>query len=61
MAAIIGISGSLRRGSYNTALLRAAAQLMPNGTQLQIKTIAAFRYTTATSKPPMASHSPCGS
>ena len=39
MAAIIGISGSLRRGSYNTALLRAAAQLMPNGTQLQIKTI----------------------
>ena len=39
MAAIIGISGSLRRGSYNTALLRAAGQLMPNGTQLQIKTI----------------------
>jgi len=39
VAAIIGISGSLRRGSYNTALLRAAAQLMPNGTQLQIKTI----------------------
>ena len=39
MAAILGISGSLRRGSYNTALLRAAAQLMPNGTQLQIKTI----------------------
>ena len=39
MAAIIGISGSLRRGSYNTALLRAAVQLMPDGTQLQIKTI----------------------
>ncbi len=39
MATIIGISGSLRRGSYNTALLRAAAQLMPDGTQLQIKTI----------------------
>jgi len=39
VAAIIGISGSLRRGSYNTALLRAAAQLMPNGTQLQIETI----------------------
>ena len=56
MATIIGISGSLRRGSYNTALLRAAAQLMPDGTQLQL--FAAFRYTTATSKPPMASHSP---
>ena len=39
MVTIIGISGSLRRGSYNTALLRAAAQLMPNGTQLQIETI----------------------
>ena len=39
MATIIGISGSLRRGSYNTALLRAAAQLMPDGAQLQIKTI----------------------
>ena len=39
MATIIRISGSLRRGSYNTALLHAAAQLMPDGTQLQIKTI----------------------
>lgn len=36
---MIGISGSLRRGSYNTALLRAATQLMPDGAQLQIKTI----------------------
>jgi NAD(P)H-dependent FMN reductase len=39
VATIIGISGSLRRGSYNTVLLRAAAPLMPDGTQLQIKTI----------------------
>ena len=39
MATIVGISGSLRRGSYNTALLRAVAQLMPDGAQLQIKTI----------------------
>ena len=39
MATIIGISGSLRHGSYNTALLRAAALLMPDGTQLEIKTI----------------------
>jgi NAD(P)H-dependent FMN reductase len=37
MATIIGISGSLRRNSYNTALLRAAAQLMPDDTQLQIE------------------------
>jgi chromate reductase, NAD(P)H dehydrogenase (quinone) len=39
MTTIIGISGSLRRGSYNTALLRAAAQLMPSDAQLQIETI----------------------
>jgi chromate reductase, NAD(P)H dehydrogenase (quinone) len=39
VATIIGISGSLHRNSYNTALLRAAAQLMPDDTQLQIETI----------------------
>jgi NAD(P)H-dependent FMN reductase len=27
MTRIIGISGSLRRGSYNTALIRAAAPI----------------------------------
>ena len=37
---IIGISGSLRRGSYNTSLLRAAAQLMPDNVRLRIETIA---------------------
>jgi NAD(P)H-dependent FMN reductase len=37
MAKLIGISGSLRRASFNTALLRAAAQLMPDGWELQIK------------------------
>jgi chromate reductase, NAD(P)H dehydrogenase (quinone) len=40
MTTIIGISGSLRRGSYNTSLLRAAAQLMPSNAQLRIETIA---------------------
>ena len=42
MTAIVGISGSLRRGSYNTSLLRAAAQLMPNNAQLRIETIRAI-------------------
>jgi len=36
---IIGLSGSLRAGSFNTALLRAAAGLMPDGSQLLVKTI----------------------
>ncbi len=39
MTTIIGLSGSLRSGSFNTALLRAAAGLVPEGTQLQVKTI----------------------
>jgi chromate reductase len=33
---ILGISGSLRAASYNTALLRAAGQLTPNGVELGI-------------------------
>src|ERR1051326_6545246 len=39
MITIIGLSGSLRAGSFNTALLRAAVGLMPNGAQLVAKTI----------------------
>jgi chromate reductase, NAD(P)H dehydrogenase (quinone) len=33
---ILGISGSLRAASYNTALLRAAAELAPEGVELTI-------------------------
>jgi chromate reductase len=36
MATLIGLSGSLRTSSFNTALLRAAAGLMPEGTQLLV-------------------------
>jgi NAD(P)H-dependent FMN reductase len=39
MTRIIGISGSLRRGSFNTALLRATAQLVPEGTVLEVETL----------------------
>lgn len=39
MTKIIGIAGSLRAGSYNAALLRAAAGLMPHGASLEIATI----------------------
>ena len=34
MISILGVSGSLRRGSYNSALLRAARALMPDGAEL---------------------------
>ena len=37
---IVGISGSLRKGSYNTALLKAAVGLMPQGAELEIGSIA---------------------
>lgn len=39
MTAFVGISGSLRQGSYNSALLRAAAELMPDGDRLRIEAI----------------------
>jgi chromate reductase, NAD(P)H dehydrogenase (quinone) len=39
MPIIIGFSGSLRAGSFNTALLRTAAKLMPGGATLEIVTL----------------------
>lgn len=40
MARIIGISGSLRKGSYNAALLRAAVECAPAGMEVEIASIA---------------------
>jgi NAD(P)H-dependent FMN reductase len=34
MAKLIGLSGSLQRGSFNMALLRAAVEWMPDGAEL---------------------------
>jgi chromate reductase len=39
MVKLIGISGSLRSASFNTALLRAAAKAMPGGSELIVKTL----------------------
>lgn len=39
MTRIIGISGSLRKGSYNTALLRTAKELMPAEVNFEIVSI----------------------
>jgi chromate reductase len=33
---VLGISGSLRRGSYNTQLLLAAAEFLPDGVELEL-------------------------
>src|SRR3989441_12129173 len=39
MTKVLGISGSLRRGSYNSALLRAAQRLMPEDATLDIASL----------------------
>jgi chromate reductase, NAD(P)H dehydrogenase (quinone) len=39
MLTMIGLSGSLRQGSFNSSLLRAAAELVPEGVDLRIATI----------------------
>ncbi len=37
---VVGLSGSLRRGSYNTALLRASQELAPAGMEIAIYDLA---------------------
>ena len=39
MARLVGISGSLRRSSLNTALLRSAEELVPEGTTLVVASL----------------------
>ena len=39
MIKVLGLSGSLRRGSYNSALLRAATRLMPAESSLEVASI----------------------
>jgi len=39
MIKLLGISGSLRQGSFNTALLRAAAAVLPTETMLEVRTL----------------------
>lgn len=40
MITLVGWSGSLRRGSYNSTVLRAAAAAMPQDSELRIESIA---------------------
>lgn len=39
MTTLLGLSGSLRKGSFNTSLLRAAAGLVPAGATLEVATL----------------------
>jgi len=39
---VLAFSGSLRKGSYNTALLRAASELLPEGMSLEIFDLTLF-------------------
>lgn len=39
MTTIVGISGSLRKESFNSALLRAATELVPDGASLEVGSI----------------------
>ena len=39
---ILGISGSLRAGSYNTGALRAAVELAPEGVEIEVYDISGF-------------------
>jgi chromate reductase len=49
---VLGISGSLRRASYNTALLRAAAELIPPGMTLEIFDLAPLPLFNADAEKP---------
>jgi NAD(P)H-dependent FMN reductase len=46
---LVGVSGSLRAGSYNSALLRAAQKLAPDGVELIEGSIRGIPSMTATS------------
>ena len=39
MVTIVGMSGSLRKHSFNAGLLRAAAEAVPEGSKLTIESI----------------------
>lgn len=39
MIRLVGITGSLRRASYNTALLNNIAELLPDGVSLEVRTL----------------------
>ena len=52
MTKLTGLSGSLRQRSFNSSLLRAAVELMPQGAEMTVSFhLVTFRSTTATWRP----------
>jgi chromate reductase len=49
---VLGVSGNLRRASYNTALLRAAAELMPRSMTPEIFELAPLTLFNADAEKP---------
>lgn len=56
MTRITGISGSLRRDSFNTALLRSATVMMPDDSTLAIRLIHDIPVETAQGIPSSVTH-----
>jgi chromate reductase len=55
---LVGISGSLRKGSFNTALLRAATELLPEGVEIEIASIQEIPLYNADLDLPLAAERP---
>lgn len=55
---LVGMSGSLRKGSYNTMLLKAAAQLLPTDVSMDIVSIEDIPLYNADLDLPAAKHRP---
>jgi chromate reductase len=54
----IGISGSLRKGSLNTALLNASLELLPEGVTMEITSIADIPIYNGDNDLPLTTHRP---
>ena len=58
---ILGVAGSLRRGSFNAAALRAAQDLAPTGMTIEISSRTASNTAMAVGRIMIASGVPIGS
>ena len=58
MTTIIGLCGSLRRGSFNLMLLHAAVDAAPPGTSIAVESIREIPLYDGTSKPNTAARRP---